>query len=289
MFAIETQKGATWDFGPVQWDQITIQASTTLSDWCYRYVSSLFSDLFVLVSLVYYRPSNWLHKLTIGSPLNNSDFNYYLANPTVSVSGSQVICKFSSLILGDKTPPISPLSSPASSFIDAGPTTQSNILSLTEYPTPVVYHRISALPSPRIKLCDVPKSTLPNGFPDPSYSSNLAVESACNSGNSARMSSYSSALNEQLETEYGTITITTVDSDSALATLTTYDYIAAASFSGNSPPDGWLASVAANSTSGGGESIVITPLWLASWFISLSILVLVLAVCMFIFERRRQR
>ncbi|KAA8566595.1 hypothetical protein EYC84_009141 [Monilinia fructicola] len=258
MFAIETQKGATWDFGPVQWDQITIQASTTLSDWCY-------------------------------SPFNNSDFDYYLANPTVSVSGSQVICKFSSLILGDKTPPISPLSSPASSFIDAGPTTQSNILSLTEYPTPVVYHRISALPSPRIKLCDVPKSTLPNGFPDPSYSSNLAVESACNSGNSARMSSYSSALNEQLETEYGTITITTVDSDSALATLTTYDYIAAASFSGNSPPDGWLASVAANSTSGGGESIVITPLWLASWFISLSILVLVLAVCMFIFERRRQR
>ncbi|QSZ31156.1 hypothetical protein DSL72_000719 [Monilinia vaccinii-corymbosi] len=249
IFAIETQKGGTWDFGPVQWDRITIQANTTSSDWCHN-------------------------------PTSNTDFDYYLATPTVFISGSQVTCKFSSMILGDKTPPTPP-SSPtaASSYIDAGPTTQESIIdiALTGNPISAVYHRTPALATPQsIAACEVPNSTLPNGLPDPSYSSKLAVELACDAGNSARMSRYSSALNEQLESVYGTITITTADGDSVLTTVTTYNYIAAASFGGKPPPDGWLASVAANSTAGARGTLLITPLWLASWFVPLSLLMLVL-------------
>ncbi|KAB8292983.1 hypothetical protein EYC80_007347 [Monilinia laxa] len=108
MFAIETQKRGIWDFGTVQWDQITIQANTTSSAWCH-------------------------------SPMKNTDFDYYLASPTVSISGSQVICKFSSLILGDKTTPILHSSPTAATFIDANSTTQSNLLALTEDPTSIVY------------------------------------------------------------------------------------------------------------------------------------------------------
>ncbi|CAD6455432.1 a408758f-014d-4926-b3f5-2a0681b78f8f [Sclerotinia trifoliorum] len=49
LFAIEPQRGSTWDFGPVQWDQIGIKADTTRSDWCSSTISTL--PLFLSLAL----------------------------------------------------------------------------------------------------------------------------------------------------------------------------------------------------------------------------------------------
>ncbi|KAF7876410.1 hypothetical protein EAF04_001502 [Stromatinia cepivora] len=233
LFAIETQRGSIWDFGPVQWDQITIQADTTRSDWCFR-------------------------------PTNNTNFEHYLDTPSVSISGSQVICKYSSLILGATTPPTPPSSLAATSHIDPDLIIQARILPPTTSPTAVVnvYHWESPLPTPKLAgPGDPPASTLSNGLPDPSYS----------------------ALSEaSLRSVYGTITITSVDGDSVLTTVTTDNYNAVNSAS-IATKHGNMGTGTGNATSenGGGdddhEPAQMSPLTIA-WMVAMLVMICVLVI-----------
>ncbi|TEY78824.1 hypothetical protein BOTCAL_0045g00420 [Botryotinia calthae] len=261
LFAIETQGGSKWDFGPVQWDQITIQADTTSSDWCFK-------------------------------PINNTDFQHYLSSPTVFFSDNQVICEYSSLILGDTKPPTA-LSSLSISHTEPGPTTQDLILSPTTSPTAAVFVHRREPPLPTTNFAgpgDTPTSTLSNGLPDPSYSALLAsLESANNhysSYNSIRMSKYTVALEVDLKSVFGTTTITTVDGDSALTTITTDNYKA------------WATAYAAahrnetgNSTNANGDedTVRLIPLslpWLMAMLVVIS--TLIMAAAAFFIYRPRQ-
>ncbi|TGO68583.1 hypothetical protein BELL_0822g00010 [Botrytis elliptica] len=219
LFAIETQGGSKWDFGPVQWDQITIQADTTRSDWCLK-------------------------------PTNNTDFQHYFSTPTVFVSDNQVICEYSSLIFGDTKPPAA-LSSLATSHTESGPTTQDLVFSPTTSSTAAVFVYRQEPPLPTPSLDDpgnAPTSTLSNGLPDPSYSAlSASWESANNyfsSYNSVQMSKYTVALEVDLKSVFGTTTITTVDGDSALTTITTDNYKA------------WATAYAAAHGNGTGNSTI---------------------------------
>ncbi|ESZ96657.1 hypothetical protein SBOR_2967 [Sclerotinia borealis F-4128] len=166
------------------------KANTTRSDWCYR-------------------------------PTNNTDFEYYLDAPTVYISSSQVICKYSFLILGDTTPPTSPSFHPTTSHIDPGLTTQVFLLSFTTSPTPFAHNWNPSLPTPKLEVLELPASTLSNGLPDPSYSAKVAsIESSFDSSNSLRMSQYTEILEASLMSAYGTVSITAVDEDNALTTVT---------------------------------------------------------------------
>ncbi|KAF7882953.1 hypothetical protein EAF00_011442 [Botryotinia globosa] len=220
LFAIETQGGSKWDFGPVQWDQITIQADTTRSDWCFK-------------------------------PTNNTDFQHYLSTPTVFVSDNQVICEYSSLILGDTEPPTALSSLQTISHTEPGPTTQDLILSPTTSPTPAVfvYRRESPLPTPSLaEPGNAPTSKLSNGLADPSYSALSASWKPANdyysSYNSVQMSKYTVALEANLQSVFGTTTITTVGGDSALTTMTTDNYKA------------WATAYAAAHGNGTGDSTI---------------------------------
>ncbi|KAF7929884.1 uncharacterized protein EAE97_009481 [Botrytis byssoidea] len=200
LFAIETQGGSKWDFGPVQWDQITIQADTTRSDWCFK-------------------------------PTNNTDFQHYLSTPTVFVSDNQVICEYSSMILGDTEPPTALSSLETISHTEPGPTTQDLILSPTTSPIPAVfvYRQEPPLPTPSLaESGNAPTSTLSNGLLDPSYPALSASRELANnhysSYDSVQMHKYTVALESNLQSVFGTTTITTVDGDSALTTITTDNY-----------------------------------------------------------------
>ncbi|TGO45775.1 hypothetical protein BCON_0366g00030 [Botryotinia convoluta] len=220
LFAIETQGGSKWDFGPVQWDQITIQADTTRSDWCFK-------------------------------PVNNTDFQHYLSTPTVFISDNQVICEYSSLILGDAKPPTALSSLETTSHTEPGSTTQDLIFSPITSPTAAVfvYRRGPPLPTPNTSgPADAPTSTLSNGLPDPSYSALPASWKSANnyysSYNSIQMSKYAVALEADLKSVFGTTTITTVDGDSALTTITTDNYKA------------WATAYAAAHGNGTGNSTI---------------------------------
>ncbi|TGO64960.1 hypothetical protein BOTNAR_0082g00020 [Botryotinia narcissicola] len=200
LFAIETQGGSKWDFGPVQWDQITIQADTTRSDWCSK-------------------------------PTNNTEFQLYLSTPTVFVSDNQVICEYSSMILGDTEPPTALSSLETISHTEPGPTTQDLILSPTTSSIPAVFVYRQEPPLPTSCLAEpgnAPTSTLSNGLLDPSYPALSASRELANnhysSYNSVHMHKYTVALESNLQSAFGTTTITTVDGDSALTTITTDNY-----------------------------------------------------------------
>lgn len=163
----------------------------------------------------------------------NTDFKHYIATPKVILSGSQIVCRYSSLILGDTTPPLppSPANISATSFIDSDTTTRVLDLHPTTTPAAVtyIYHLDPPMPTPSLEsTSDPPASTLSNGLPDPSYSAELAswqsVASSVSSYNSVQMSAYTVAFEASKQSVYGTITITTVDSDSALTTVTTDNY-----------------------------------------------------------------
>ncbi|CCD43320.1 hypothetical protein BofuT4_P067280.1 [Botrytis cinerea T4] len=179
LFAIKTQGGSKWDFGPVQWDQITIQADTTRGDWCFK-------------------------------PINNTDFQHYLASPTIFISDNQVICEYSSLILGDTKPPTA-VSSLTTSHTEPGPTTQDLVLSPTTSLTATVFRnsREPSLPTPNLAgPGEIPTSTLSNGLQDPSYPAlSASLESANNyhsSYNSVRMSKYTVALEAESQEPWAT-------------------------------------------------------------------------------------
>ncbi|KAJ8063628.1 hypothetical protein OCU04_007496 [Sclerotinia nivalis] len=258
LFAIETQRGSIWDFGPVQWEQITIQADTTRSDWCFR-------------------------------PTNNTNFEHYLDTPAISISGSQAICKYSSLILGDTIPPTPPSSLVTTSHIDPGLITQARIFSPTTSPTAVVnvYRWESPLPTPKLAgPGDQPTSTLSNGLPYPSYSVlSASWESADNSYNSyssVKMSEYTIAVEASLRSVYGTITITTVDGDSVLTTVTTDNYNAVSSAS-IATMHGNMETGTGNATSENGgdnddrEPTQMSPLTIA-WMVAMLVVICVLVI-----------
>ncbi|TGO31855.1 hypothetical protein BHYA_0395g00010 [Botrytis hyacinthi] len=189
LFAIETQGGSKWDFGPVQWDQISIQADTTRRDWCFK-------------------------------PTKNTDFQHYLSTPTVFVSNNQVICEYFSLILRDTKPPTALSFLETISHTEPGPTTQDLVFSPTTSPTAavVVYHQEPPLPTPSLAE-PVPNSSI-------------------------QMSKYTVALEADLKSVFGTTTITTVDGDSALTTITTDNYKA------------WVTAYAAAHGNGTGNSTI---------------------------------
>ncbi|KAI9643695.1 hypothetical protein NHQ30_008318 [Ciborinia camelliae] len=209
-------------------------------------------------------------------PENNTNFQYYVDTPTISISGSQVTCKFSSLILGD-TPSSSPPSSQSSltetSIIDPGPTTEPSQLFATNSPIIDVYNRNPALPTPKFTSAILPASTLPNGLPDPSYSAKVSsINSIVGSFNSRAMSEAS------MMSLYGTITITSVDGDSVLTTITTDNYIAY-----RSSIDAAAASVngtgTGDSTSGDGEDApVVSSGTSTAWTVSVLFLLWVLVM-----------
>ncbi|KAM0163119.1 hypothetical protein ACHAQE_003400 [Botrytis cinerea] len=261
LFAIETQGGSKWDFGPVQWDQITIQADTTRGDWCFK-------------------------------PINNTNFQHYLASPTIFISDNQVICEYSSLILGDTKPPTA-VSSLTTSHTEPGPTTQDLVLSPTTSPTATFFRnsREPSLPTPNLAgPGEIPTSTLSNGLQDPSYPAlSASLESANNyhsSYNSVRMSKYTVVLEADLKSVFGTTTITTVDGDSALTTITTDNYKA------------WATAYAAahrnetgNSTNanGDGDTVRLIPLSLP-WLMAMLVIIstLIMATTAFFIYRPRQ-
>ncbi|KAF7860624.1 uncharacterized protein EAF02_010858 [Botrytis sinoallii] len=183
-------------------------------------------------------------------PTNNTDFQHYFSTPTVFVSDNQVICEYSSLIFGDIKPPAA-FSSLATSHTESGPTTQDLVFSPTTSSTAAVfvYRQEPPLPTPNLDgPGNSPTSTLSNGLPDPSYSAlSASWESAnnyYNSYNSIQMSKYTVALEADLKSIFGTTTITTVDGDSALTTITTDNYKA------------WATAYAAAHGNGTGNSTI---------------------------------
>ncbi|TGO86381.1 hypothetical protein BPOR_0308g00010 [Botrytis porri] len=262
LFAIETQGGSKWDFGPVQWEQITIKADTTRSDWCFK-------------------------------PVNNTDFQHYLSTPTVFDSDNQVICEYSSLIFGDIKPPtaLSPL---VTSHTEPGPTTQDLIFSPTTSPTATVllYHQEPPLPTPSLaEPGNAPTSTLSNGLPNPSYSAlSASWESASthyNSYHSIQMSKYTMALEANLQSVFGTTTITTVDGDSALTTITTDNYKAWATAYAAANGNGTGNSTSANGNKYPVQLIPMSVPWLMAMLVVMSsVFVGAVAFCIY---RPRQR
>ncbi|KAF5876684.1 uncharacterized protein Bfra_003090 [Botrytis fragariae] len=261
LFAIETQGGSKWDFGPVQWDQVTIQADTTRSDWCFK-------------------------------PTNNTDFQHYLSTPTVFISDNEVICEYCLLILGDTKPPATLSSLETTSHTEPGPTTQDLIFSPTTSLTAAVfvYNREPPLPTPNTSgPADAPTSTPSNGLPDPSYSAlPVSWESANNhysSYNSIQMSKYTVVLEADLESVFGTTTIATVDGDSALTTITTDNYKAWATAYAAAHGNGTGNSTIAN---GDQDSVHLIPMslpWLMAMLVIMSS-VIVGAAAYFIYRPR---
>ncbi|THV46504.1 hypothetical protein BGAL_0381g00110 [Botrytis galanthina] len=196
------------------------EADTTRSDWCFK-------------------------------PTNNTDFQHYLSTPTAFVSDNQVICEYSSLILGDIKPHTALSSLETISHTEPGPTTQDLVFSPTTSPTAAVfvYRREPPLPTPSLDgPGNAPTSTLSNGLPDPSYSALSASWKLSNdyysSYNSVQISKYTVALEADLKSVFGTTTITTVDGDSALTTITTDNYQA------------WATAYAAAHGNGTGNSTI---------------------------------
>lgn len=112
-----------------------------------------------------------------------------------------------------------------------------------------MYHREPPLPTPSLDgPGNAPTSTLSNGLPDPSYSALSASWKLSNdyysSYNSVQISKYTVALEADLKSVFGTTTITTVNGDSALTTITTDNYQA------------WATAYAAAHGNGTGNSTI---------------------------------
>ncbi|KAF7943441.1 hypothetical protein EAE96_011367 [Botrytis aclada] len=263
LFAIETQGGSKWDFGPVQWDQITIQADTTRSDWCFK-------------------------------PINNTDFQHYLSASKVFVSDNQIICEYSSLILGDAKPPTTLSSLSTTSHTESGPTTQDLILSSTPIPTAAVfvYRQEPPLTTPSLPK---PGNTLTwthsNSLPEPSYSALSASWESTNTRystyNSIQISQYTIALDADLQSVFGTTTITNVDADRALTTITTDKYKARATAYAAAQGNGTGNSTIANADQNPVRIIPMSLPWLMAMLVVMSS-VIVGAAAPFIY-RPRQR
>ncbi|KAF4636270.1 hypothetical protein G7Y89_g1828 [Cudoniella acicularis] len=67
LFIIELQEGATWNFGPLTFSDITIQAQTTGTDWC-------------------------------SSPTQEDQFTFSMLTPVSTVDGNTATCTISSLV-----------------------------------------------------------------------------------------------------------------------------------------------------------------------------------------------